>query len=82
MEHWWNDTDREKTKILEKTLSFANFSTINHTYTYTAQVSNPGLCSETTIKHLRTFLPEYILQFTKHWYDLRILQTEGCQLNS
>jgi len=64
MEHWWNDTDREKRKILEKNFSYANFSTINHTYThtYTAHVSNPGLCGETTmINHLRTLLPGYVL---------------------
>jgi len=62
MEHWWNDTDREKAKNLEKNLSYANFCTINRTCTYTVQVSNPGLCGETTmINHLRTFLPGYIL---------------------
>jgi hypothetical protein len=62
MEHWWNDTGREKAKYFEKNLLYANFCTINRTYTYAAQVSNPGLCGETTmINHLRTFFPGYIL---------------------
>jgi hypothetical protein len=62
MEHWWNDADTDKAKILEKYLSYANFSPINGTYTYTAQVSNSGLFGETTmINHLRTSLPGCIL---------------------
>jgi len=43
MEHWWNDTDREKIQVLgEERCTSPTLSTINPTQTGLGR--NPGLC--------------------------------------
>jgi hypothetical protein len=74
--NWWDDTDRGKPKYLRKNHSRANFFTTKRTHT--ADVSDPGLCGETTMtNHLRISFGGYILQFTKHWYDLKFFKKRG-----
>ena len=44
MEQWWNDTEREKSKYLERNLSHCYVTIQNPTWT--ALGLNPGVCDD------------------------------------
>jgi hypothetical protein len=44
MEYWWIETDRRKSKYLERKLSQCDF--VHTDLTWTGLILNPGLCTE------------------------------------